>query len=180
MICITGNMPALQIGRHQVTNYPTDWIDSALQRAAQASDRHDFPFIADIRDGVLHYLQNRCPLKLLTLEELYERMRQMLLKIGCPAIAHNLPLVAPPLTISLVEAAQKAGNGFELVFFKLLHDEFQELHAYGVEQIFFQDLAQSVRILRRQKKDSTASRRLAEDIAAYLDSLEKRFSILKI
>lgn len=174
MICITGNMPVLQIGRHQVTNYATDWIEEALRRAAQSSERHDFPFIDDIHDGILHYLQNRCPLKLLSLEDLYERMKQMLEKIGCHAIAQNLPLVAPPLTVSLIEAAQEAGNGFELVFFKLIREEFRDLHQYGVERIFFEDLDESARILRGQKKDNAASRRLAADIADYLISLEKR------
>lgn len=174
MICITGNMPVLQIGRHQISNYPTDWIEEALHRAAQSSHGQDLPFIADIRDGILHYLQNRCSLKLLTLEELYERMRQMLKKVGCPAIARNLPLVAPPLTISLVEAAQEAGNGFELVFFKILREEFQELHHYGVEKIHFADLAECARILRGRKKDNIHSRQLADDIAAYLEKLEER------
>jgi len=66
MICITGKRPVIQIGEHHITGYETDWIDCALYRAARRCNREDFPFIIDIRNGIIHYLENRVapPIKL--------------------------------------------------------------------------------------------------------------------
>ncbi len=168
MISITGNMPVLQIGRRQVTDYSTDWIGESLGRAAERTDSRDVIFLDEIRDGILHYLQNRCSLRLLTLEALHARMQGMLHHIGLPAIAGKLPLVAPPLTVSLADAAERAGNGFELVFFKILREEVEDLYGHGVEVIDFAGLEECVRILRGTKKNTLAARRLAGDITHFL------------
>ena len=119
MICIVGNLPVLKVGHHHVVGYDTEWIDEALSRAAIASNRHDFPFIDDIRDGVMHYLEHRCPLRVLPLEDLYERMRVMLRKIGCDAIANNLVPLGTTTTVSLAKSAPQAGNELDLVLFFL-------------------------------------------------------------
>ena len=132
MICLSGNLPVLQIGNHQVVGYDTAWIDEALMRAAAMSDRQDFPFFEDIRDGILHYLEHRCSLRLLPIEDLYARMRSMLIRLGCDAIAKNLTILAPPVTVSLIRSAHKAGNGFELLFFSQLSEEIEQLVQAGV------------------------------------------------
>jgi hypothetical protein len=82
VISFIGNRPAIQVGRHQVIDYGTSWLEDALKRAAIAAGQEDFPFVEDIRSGVVEYLESRCPLKLLRLEDLFERMRRMLVKIG--------------------------------------------------------------------------------------------------
>ena len=48
-------------------DYDTTWLDDALRRAALAADHADFPFVADIRGGIVKYLETKCPLKLLPL-----------------------------------------------------------------------------------------------------------------
>lgn len=148
MISFIGNRPALQIGRHQVLDYDTAWLDRALRRAAVAAEFEDFPFVEDIRGGVVQYLENQCPLRLLDLADLFERMRRMLVKIGWERIAENLRPLAPPVTISLVRAATEAGNGFELAFFETLRAELAELRSAGAEEIRFVGLRESALILR--------------------------------
>ena len=148
MICLVGKLPVLQVGRHQVAGYGTEWIDVALHRAARSCDRADFPFIDDIRDGILHYLEHKCPWRVLPLEDLFERMKRMLRRIGCDAIANNLNPLAPPITLSIARAAREAGNGFELVFFQKLQKEIDDLHARGAEEFHFTELRESARILR--------------------------------
>ena len=86
MISLIGNRPALQIGRHQVIDYDTACLSDALRRAAQAAEREDFPFVEDIRSGIVQYLETKCPLRLLPIADLFERMRKMLLKIGFESI----------------------------------------------------------------------------------------------
>ena len=55
MISLIGNRPAIQIGRYQVIDYDTAWLDDALYRAAVAAEHEDFPFVEDIRSGFVRY-----------------------------------------------------------------------------------------------------------------------------
>jgi hypothetical protein len=135
VISYIGNRPALQIGTHQVFDYDTSWLEDALRRAARAADHEDFPLVSEIRNGVELYLENQCALRLLQLEDLFERMRKMLVKIGCERIAEKLEPLAPPLTFSLVAAARSAGNGFELAFFETIRVELAQLRGAGAEDV---------------------------------------------
>ena len=173
MISLIGNRPALQIGRHQVFDYDTAWIDDALRRAARAADREDFPFVADIRSGVIQYLETKCPLKLMRIEELYDRMRRMLVKIGCECIAEKLEPLAPPVTVSLVGAALEAGNGFELAFFEMLRAELSDLRAAGAEEIRFTGLRESAMILRGASKWNKQCAALLAEIEAFLHTWDR-------
>lgn len=177
MICIVGNLPVLKVGHHHVIGYDTDWIDEALKRAAIASNRQDFPFIDDIRDGVMHYLEHRCSLRVLPLDDLYERMRIMLRKIGCDAIASNLTPLAPPITVSLIKSAREAGNGFELVFFCLLTEEINLLRECGAESICFCDIEESASIMRGGKKTTKAHQQLCSEIVAFLESFRDHSAV---
>ncbi len=177
MICLAGNFPALQVGNQQVAGYDASWIDEALARAAVASNRQDFPFIDEIRDGIIHYLENRCPLRVFALEDLFERMRSMLRKIGCHAIADHLTPLAPPVTVSLVGAAREAGNGYELGFFKLLSKEIDTLKLAGAEAIHFRDLEECVQLLtsgQRSRRKRQDGEQLRAEIQAFLKRLHKQ------
>jgi len=168
VISLIGNRPALQIGRYQVIEYDTEWLDDALRRAARAADFEDFPFVSDIRSGVVKYLETKCPLKLLRLEDLFDRMRRMLEKIGCERIAEKLEPLAPPVTVSLVRAALEAGNGFELAFFEMLRAELADLRAAGAEEIRFVGLRESSLILRGASKWNKSCDILLTEIRAFL------------
>lgn len=168
MISFIGNRPAIQIGHHQVIDYGTSWLEEALRRAAAAAGQEDFPFVDDIRGGVEEYLESRCALKLLRLEDLFERVKRMLTKIGCAHIARELKPLAPPLTVSLVPSAMAAGNGFELAFFQSLCNELAGLKALGVEQIHFTGLRESVMILRGVEKWNKPCQTLRGEIEMFL------------
>ena len=168
MISLIGNRPALQIGRYQVIDYDTAWLDLALRRAAIAAEVEDFPFVEDIRSGVVQYLETKCPLKLLPLEELFARMRKMLVKIGCDHIAAKLAPLAPPVTVSLVRTAMQAGNGFELAFFETLRMELTDLRAAGAEEIRFSGLRESLLILRGTEKWNKHCEILQTEIEGFL------------
>lgn len=173
MISLIGNRPALQIGRYQVIDYDTAWLDDALRRAARAADHEDFPFVAEIRSGIVKYLETKCPLKLLHLEDLYDRMRKMLVKIGCERIAEKLEPLAPPVTVSLVRAAMEAGNGFELAFFETLRVELGDLRASGAEEIHFSGLRESSLILRGTSKWNKHCENLLSEIEAFLKAWDR-------
>lgn len=173
MIALIGNRPALQVGHHQVIDYDTAWLDVALKQAARAADREDFPFLHDIRNGVVEYLESKCSLRLLKLDDLYDRVRRMLVMIGCDTIADHLVPVAPPITVSLVAAATDAGNGFELAFFQALRTELLQLRNEGVQQIRFTGLRESSLILRGSEKWNRHCERLLGEIELFLEAWEQ-------
>ena len=116
----------------------------------------------------MKYLETKCTLRLLTLNELYERMRKMLMKIGCVKIADELKPLAPPLTLSLVESANEAGNGFELAFFERLRAEISELREAGAEKILFTGLRESSLILQGSTKWNKHCERMLGEMDAFL------------
>lgn len=173
MIALLSQRPALQIGRHQVFDYDTVWLDAAIQRAATAAGCGEFPFIREIRQGVEQYLESKCTLKLLPLTDLFERMRRMLDKIGCDKIAEKLEPLAPPLTVSLVNTAQEAGSGFELAFFNSLRRELLELRDLGAEEVRFTGLRECVDILRGTDRWDKRSDALFQEIRAFLTGCDR-------
>lgn len=168
MIALIGNRPALQVGRHQVHDYDTLWLGDALRRAAAAADSEGFPFLDEIRRGIEEYLESRCSLELLPLSALYDRVRRMLEQIGCGLMAEKLPILAPPVTLSLKDAALEAGDGYELAFFETLRGEIGALRDEGVEQLRFTGLVAAVRILRRSEDWSASCEQLRDEIRAFL------------
>lgn len=172
MISFPGNLPALLIGRHHLTGYDTGWITAALERAATEAGREDFPFIADIHAGIRHYLEHRCPLAALPVEQLFDRIRGMLVRIGCPAIAATLRPAAPPMTLSLAASAKEAGNGYELLFFRLLREDLQQFAKCGVETVRIRELKNCALILQGKKKSTASCQRLEADIIGFLRQCE--------
>ena len=173
MISFTGNRPALQIGTHQVLDYDTVWLEDAIRRAAKAANHEDFPLIDEIRTGVELYLENKCPLRLLHLEDLFDRMRKMLRMMGCERIAEKLEPLAPPVTVSLIRTAEKAGNGFELSFFETIRTELATLHRAGAERVLFTGLRESTMILCGKTKWDKHCERLYSEIEAFIRACDR-------
>lgn len=173
MISFIGNRPAIQIGSHQVLDYDTAWLGEAIARAARAADLDHFPLIDEVKCGVELYLEHKCALRLLRLDDLFERIRQMLVEIGCKTIAEKLQPLAPPVTISLIRAAQAAGNGFELAFFETLRGELCELHRAGAENIHFTGLRESALILSGREKWDKHSDRMLCEIQEFLKACDR-------
>jgi hypothetical protein len=174
LIAILRNRPALQIGRHQVLDYDSDWLDHAILRAAREAGHADFPYVGEIRRGIIDYLESKCPLKLLAIGELFERVQRMLRQIGCDHIADHLRPAAPPVTVSLIHAAMAAGSGFELGFFETLRAELDELRALGVEEIDFIGLRESTCILRGVEKWDRRCEPLLREIEGFLVNWKSR------
>ena len=101
-------------------------------------------------------------------------MKRMLRRIGCDAIADNLLLLSPPLTVSIARAAREAGNGFELVFFQTLQEEIDDLRARGAEEFHFTELRESAQILRGAPRWNRSCELLHQEILAFLQNFAQQ------
>jgi len=172
VIAFTGNRPVLQVGRHQVTHYDTAWLLEALQRAAADADLEGFPCLDEIGQGVEHYLESTCPLRLMTVDQLHQRVRKMLEAVGCASIAESLRPFAPPVTISLVHTARQSGSGFELAFFETIRGEVTELRREGAASIRFVDHREAVLIVVGREDWDHACQRLLDELSGFLHDLD--------
>ena len=154
--------------------YETTWIRDGLQSAAQRADREDFPFLEDIYDSIVHYMEHKCPLRLLPIENLLERISYMLKRIGMEHIARALPAMAPPITISLEESAHAAGDNFELGFFTTLKQEISEAKKAGAAALVFDDVKESVCILTNKQAWDQCCEELEAEILSYLQRLGEK------
>ena len=168
MICIAGNMPVLQVGEHQISNYDTYWIRRAIENASIRANQPHFSFVDDVYDGIVFYLEHKCPLRLLAIESLFMRIRHTLKRIGCEAIANALEIESPPITISLERAAIEAGNGYELAFYQILQNEMMELKKLGAREVFFSEMRESILILKQAEHWHDDCDQLESDILLWL------------
>lgn len=174
MIAFTGNRPVLQVGRHQVTHYDTTWLFEALQRAAVDAELDGFPCLEEIGQGVEHYLETKCPLRLMTADQLHQRVRKMLFAVGCASIAESLRPFAPPVTISLVVAARQSGSGLELAFFEAIRSEVAELRRHGAAAVRFTHHREAVLMVVGREDWDQVCQRLLDELSEFLQALDCR------
>ena len=172
MIALIGNRPVLQVGRHQVSCYDSQWLRDALCRAMHAADREDFPFIDEICQGIFHYLENKCPLRLLPLPALYDKMRRMLERIGCDTIAQALKPLAPPVQVCLLRMMQEHQCLVELALFPMLRREIDDLCAAGAHEIRFLHIREAAMQIRGTQKWDKHCERLRQEIESFLQGYD--------
>lgn len=172
MIALIGNRPVLQVGRYQVSCYDSQWLREALWRAMQSADRKDFPFIDEICEGIFDYLENKCPLRMLPLPSLFDKMRRMLEQIGCETIARALHPVAPPVQLDLLRLLEEKECRFELSLFTILRQEMAELVAAGAYEIRVTRLRESVQMIHPSAKWNRDCERLKQEIEVFLQRYE--------
>jgi hypothetical protein len=172
VIALIGNRPVLQVGRHQVSCYDYQWLRDALCRAVHAADHKDFPFVDEICQGIFHYLENKCPLRLLPLPALYDKMRRMLEHIGCEGIAQELKPLAPPVQVCLLRLLHEHDCRVELALFPMLRREIDELCAAGANEIRFLHIREATMLIRGTDKWDKHSARLQREIEGFLQSYD--------
>jgi len=171
MIRLAGNLPVLQVGKHHICGYDTEWIRQGLIHGAQKAGRTDFPFIEDVYDSIVHYLEHKCPLRLMSIEKLMQRIRFMLKRIGCEHIANAIPTMAPSITISLEEAASDLDQNYELGFFANLKSEIDHAKETGACALIFEDVKESVRKIMHKENWDNECVKLEEEILSFIEKI---------
>lgn len=168
MICLPSQLPLLRFGNFEVVQYDARWLEDSIVAAAERAGHDDWWIAADVAKGVIEYLRQRYPANTISVEELYAKVARALAVLGWDDIAAELKVGAPPLRISLAEIAAEAGDGFELVFFRLLRERLAETCMTGSLQVQCYGLRQGVKILQRARRWGARCQRLAEEIAEFL------------
>ena len=168
MICLPSQLPLLCFGDFEVVQYDARWLEDSIIAAAERAGHGEWWIAGDVAKGIIEYLRRRYPSNTITVEKLYEKISRALETMGYPDIAAELEVAPPPLRISLAEIASEAGEGFELVFFRLLRERLAETCLTGSQQIQCYGLKQGVKKLQRARRWGQRCQRFAEEIAVFL------------
>lgn len=168
MICFLGNRPVLQVYHYQVASYGDAWLREALQIAMQHALGEEAPFLNDIMAGIWYYLENNCSLRLLPVEDLTKKIRYMLGRVGLSHLAENLPPLAPPVSLSLLNIVREVGEGFEMGLFDFLNKEILALKHHGVPSLYFEEIKEGVKVLQSTEDWNAACRRLSKEFIDFL------------
>ncbi len=168
MIALPAQLPLLRVGRYEVTTYGQDWLEENIRDAARAAGQGDWWFTPDIVRSLMIYLRERFQGTTITLEELTEKIRTTLEKIGFQEIGERVALTPPALSLSLDDLAREAGEGFELRFFQLLDARLLELAALGASDVALTASHDGVKRLCAAKYWTESCRNLEREIATFL------------
>ncbi len=158
--------PFLQIGRYQVSQYDESWLRDAIVSAGQAANHDMDVLVDDLVSGVNHYLEHRCPKRVLKVESLIDRISLMLDQVGLSAVAQELPAAAPPVTIALDELAKE--GRYELAFFGTLRNDIEDLREHGVSELRFTGMREAIFALTGAARWSPRCRGMQDELEAFL------------
>jgi hypothetical protein len=173
MISLPHVLPHIRVGRSSLALCEPAWLTSTLTAAAEGTDLPEWMAV-DISRGVERYLANHYPGTVIDSADLFERIDKTLHALGLDHVAAKVDRTPPPVRISLLELARRAGNGFELAFFQLLEEQVDSATSGGVRRLECHGLERCVRHLAASKKWTQRCDHLRNEITEYLEQASTR------
>lgn len=155
-----------------------EWLRNNVRDAATRAEVPEW-FADDVVSGVITFLRNHYEGTTITLDSLYDRIRDTLESLGLDDLAGELTPAAPPLRISLTDLAIKAGDGYELAFFQLLEQRFASATNNGVENVYFYGLRNCVKNLTSLKRWTRRCDSLQNEITHFLEHEARKAGSLR-
>lgn len=175
MIALPSSLPLIKISPDNLAACDADWLRRNLREAAARTEVPEW-FADDVVSGVITFLRNHYEGSTITVDSLYERIRETLENLGLKDLAEELTPAAPPMRICLTDLARKAGDGYELAFFQLLEQRFLSATSNGVEHVYFYDLRKCVQHLTSVRKWTRRCENLQNEITGFLEHEALKFS----
>jgi len=168
MIAPRDEMPLVQFEGGEVSAFDPGWLTRRLVHAAEKAGYPQWWLAEHVSASVSNYLRYRYLENVLTAPRLADAVNSVLQVIGYAEVARHFEAGPPPVRISLLELAKKAGSGYELAFFELLGRGMQQLLATRAAYFELYDLEICVKELRARKVWARDCQALREHIVEYL------------
>jgi len=175
MICLASKLPILQVGSYQLSNYETTWLKRAISEGLENAEFGNSAIAHDIYTGVLHYLENDCPWTPLKIEVLYDRIYGLLEKIGVAHIQEYIPMVTPPLKVSVLDTLESLDCPMEMTLILALEKNLSGLKKYRVEKVELNMVKEAVNILIPSKKWTKQCQLLHDEITELGEMYNERY-----
>ncbi|MCX6958016.1 MAG: hypothetical protein NT164_05730 [Verrucomicrobiae bacterium] len=152
MIALLYGLPLVTIPNGQSFSFQKAWIKNALQTTASAQGYGCWWFAHELAESVELYLRREWSGSAITIAELETIIKDLLLSLRFSDLATAFFLPPPPTTLSLLELAKEAGEGYELLFFQLLKKRLEKVAQSSTEQLEVYGLDASLRQLFHRKR----------------------------
>ena len=167
MIAFRGGLPMIVLGDRRSIAFDSGWLTRALTVAAHRAGFPNWWLAPHVAESVQSWLETLKDRTTMPVADFTHAVREALKAIGYAKVGETFEAVAPFARISLVELAQQAGNGFELMFFQALHRMLGEAIGNGGSYCELHGLEQCVKVLRGKRNWSHACEDLRAEIVAF-------------
>ncbi len=119
-------------------------------------------------ESIAFYLHLRNDENVVAFNQLSQTVRNVLKAIGYKEICRHFAPAPPPISISLVDIAHRAGAGYELAFFVLLEKRITALIEAGADNLQLSSLQLCVKHLRGTRTWTRSCDALREEIVCFV------------
>ncbi len=165
MIALKHNRPLLQSRACVFSDYDVEWIESVLLDAQNRAGVY-LACLRELASGIIMYIEQSCELRVLPLDYLFTRMREVLAEMGLPLIAQNIQNQTPPIELSLRAVAEK--SPLPLFFYSELQRQLGDLKRKGLHHYRFVDINHCALTLSARSRQCPTTRRMREELEAFL------------
>jgi hypothetical protein len=168
MIAPRDEMPLVLFEGGEVSAFDPGWLTRRLVHAAEKAGYPQWWLAEHVSASVSNYLRYRFMENVLTAPRLADAVHSALQVIGYAEVARHFDAGPPPVRISLLELAKKAGSGYELAFFELLGRGMLQLLTTRAAYFELYDLEPGVKELRARKVWARDCHALREEIVTFV------------
>ena len=167
MIAFKDGMPLVRFSPEEVGPFRQDWLLRSLAFAARRAGYEHWWLADHVAESVANFLKTQFEGNVVTVPRLEKAVRSALQAIGYGEVATSFALEPPFAHIDLSEIAQKAGHGYELMFFELLSRDLLHALRSGRTYIEISGVAESVKTLKARKHWSARCSTLRAEIVTF-------------
>lgn len=168
MIAYMGDYPLVRFANGRLLPFDHQWLEDSLRASAQGIC-YDFTWLAGhVSESISIFLRVEYEESQIPVEVLERVVQKVLLTIGHPDLALEFRTLPAPTTLSLLDVAYAAGEGFELSFFQILETRLKEAVASGTQKIECHDLYDCVKLLKRAKNWRNDCSSLRNEIVCFM------------
>jgi hypothetical protein len=168
MIALRDELPLVRFHDGQVAVFERDWLVRRLVEAAEKAGYPQWWLAPHVAESLTTFLRQRFAGNVVAVPRLAQAVQSMLQVIGYAEVASHFDPGPPPIKISLLDLARKAGAGYELAFFDLLGRDMQQVLDTKATYFELFDLDRCVKRLRAKKIWSRDCESLRAEIITFL------------
>jgi len=168
MVAFKEEFPYLRTNSGQLFEFSRDWLHAAITRAADEAGYPSWWLTDHVTESIAFYLHLRNDEVVVAFSQLSQTVRYVLNAIGYQEIVPHFSPSPPPISVSLLDIAHRAGTGYELAFFDLLEKRISALIGTNVDNLRLCSLQSCVKHLRGVKTWTRACDALREEIVCFV------------
>jgi hypothetical protein len=168
MVAFKEEFPYLRSDTGHLFEFDRSWLRAAITRAADQAGYPSWWLTDHVTESITFYLRLRNDETFVAFSQLSQTVRYVLKVIGYTEIVPYFSPAPPPISVSLLEVACQAGDGYELAFFDSLDKRVSALVQTGTQAVTLHSLNACVKHLRKCKTWSRRCDSLREEIVCFV------------